>query len=104
MNTAVRKSFSKLEKKQSLSEKFSDPKFIIEAMSDYLKEGDVGSITDLISAYIKNSKIYNSQEEFATKIGTTRQTLHRMLSHNDNVSLQVFFSAIEQIHSDSLEV
>lgn len=72
-------------------------------MSDYLKEGDVASITDLISSYISNSLKYKNQDEFASAIGTTRQTLHRMLSHSDSVSIKVFFNAIERIHSDIAE-
>lgn len=70
-------------------------------MAQYLKDGDVASITDLIASYISNSPKYKNQEQFATAIGTTRQTLHRMLSHSDTVSIKVFFRAIEQIHSDS---
>lgn len=70
-------------------------------MAQYLKDGDVASITDLIASYISNSPKYKNQEQFSTAIGTTRQTLHRMLSHSDTVSIKVFFRAIEQIHSDS---
>ncbi len=88
------------EKRLSLKEKFAQPSYIIEQMAQYLKEGDVASITDLISAYISNTDKYESQQEFAEAIGTTRQTLHRMLAHSDAVSIKVFFRAIEQIHAD----
>lgn len=92
---------SDLEKrKMSLKEKFGQPDYILQQMAQFLLEGDIASITDLISAYISNSKKYKSQEQFAAAIGTTRQTLHRMLSHSDGVSMKVFFNAIEQIHSD----
>ncbi len=90
-------------KRMSLKEKFADPGQVMEMMAGYMKEGDVASITDLISAYISNSHKYNNQDEFAEAIGTTRQTLHRMLSHNGNVSMKVFFGAIERIHSDATE-
>ena len=83
-----------------LKEKLGQPEFVMEQMSQYMKEGDVASITDLISSYISNSPKYKNQEQFAEAIGTTRQTLHRMLSHSDAVSLKVFFNAIEQIHGD----
>ncbi len=86
-----------------LKEKLGQPHFVIERMAEYMKTGDVASITDLISSYISNSPKYKNQEQFATAIGTTRQTLHRMLSHSDNVSIKVFFRAIEQIHGDAEE-
>ncbi len=85
----------------SLREKLGTPEFILEQMADYIRDGDVASITDLISSYISNSSKYKSQEQFAEAIGTTRQTLHRMLSHSDSVSLKVFFNAIERIWEDS---
>ena len=88
-------------KRMGLKAKFAEPTYILEQMAQFLKEGDVASITDLISAYISNSKKYNSQDEFAKAIGTTRQTLHRMLSHSDAVSMKIFFGAIEQIHQDA---
>ena len=84
-----------------LKEKLGQPRFVIEQMTEYMKAGDVASITDLISSYISNSSKYKNQEQFATAIGTTRQTLHRMLSHSDSVSIKVFFRAIEQIHADA---
>lgn len=86
-----------------LKERFADPSEILEMMSHYVKEGDFTSLTDLISAYINNSPNYENQTQFAEAIGTTRQTLHRLLSHNDNVSLHVFFSALEKIYEDSLQ-
>ena len=87
----------------SLKEEFARPHFILEQMSKYMKDGDVTSITDLIAAYITNSLKYKNQDQFAEAIGTTRQTLHRMLSHGDTVSLKVFFNSIEQIYQDSTE-
>ena len=88
-------------RRAGLKEKLGQPQFVLEQMADYLKEGDVASITDLISSYISNSPKYKNQDQFAEAIGTTRQTLHRMLSHSDNVSLRVFFNAIERIHADN---
>jgi DNA-binding phage protein len=87
-------------RRAGLKEKLGHPDFVVEQMSQYMKDGDVASITDLIASYISNSPKYKNQEQFAEAIGTTRQTLHRMLSHSDAVSLKVFFNAIEQIHSD----
>ncbi len=89
------------QKRKSLNEQFGDASTIINMMAEYLKDGDVVSITDLISAYLSNSAKYKNRDEFATAIGTTRQTLHRMLSHEETVSLKVFFNAIEQIHADA---
>lgn len=88
-------------KRMALKERFANPEEVMLMMADYMKDGDVASITDLISAYISNSKRYPNQDEFAKAIGTTRQTLHRMLSHNENVSMKVFFNAIEKIHEDA---
>ena len=88
------------QKRASLKEKFGQAEFILNEMANYLKDGDVASVTDLIGAYIANSPKYKNQEEFASAIGTTRQTLHRMLSHGEGVSVGVFFGAIEQIYSD----
>lgn len=87
-------------KRLSLKQKFADPKFILNEIAEYIKDGDFASITDLISAYISNSKNYKSQDDFAFAIGTTRQTLHRMFAH-ENVSLTVFFNALEQIYEDA---
>jgi len=85
--------------KSEINNKFSDPNFILQKLADFLKEGDFSSSTDLISAYIANSPKYKNQDEFAETIGTTRQTMHQMFAH-ENVSLNVFFSALEQIHKD----
>ena len=90
-------------KRMALKERFGNPNEVLNMMSGYIKEGDVASLTDLISSYISNSSKYDNQEEFAAAIGTTRQTLHRMLSHNDAVSMKVFFAAIERIHGDATE-
>lgn len=104
MNSVAVKTKSNIEQKRmSLKEKFGNPEQILEMMAAYMKDGDVASITDLIAAYIENSHKYKSQEQFAEAIGTTRQTLHRMLSHSDSVSMKVFFGAIERIHSDANE-
>ena len=84
-----------------IKEKLGQPQFVLAEMANYMKDGDVASITDLISSYVTNSSKYKNQDQFAEAIGTTRQTLHRMLSHSDSVSLKVFFNAIEQIHQDS---
>lgn len=72
-------------------------------MGNLIHSGDVSSITSLISAYVSCSPKYKSQEQFAAAIGTTRQTLHRMVAHDESVSMRVFFRAIEQIHEDALE-
>lgn len=88
------------QKRMSLKAQLGQPSFVLEQMADYMKDGDVSSITDLIASYVKNSEKYNNQEEFAEAIGTTRQTLHRMFSHNEEVSMKVFFGAIEQIYED----
>lgn len=102
MAGAVKKKSSTTEENRlSLKQKFGQPDFVMDQMTQYFREGDVASITDLISAYISNSPKYANQDEFARSIGTTRQTLHRMLSHNDNVSLKVFFNAIERIFADA---
>lgn len=58
------------QKRVGLKEKFGQPEFILEQMAQYLKDGDVASITDLIASYVANSPKYNNQEEFATAIGT----------------------------------
>ena len=86
-------------KRMGIKEKFRDPQFILNEIAEYVKDGDIAASTDLISAYISNSFKYKNQSDFAEKIGTTRQTLHRMFAH-DNVNLNVFFRAIERIHAD----
>ncbi len=78
---------------------FENPQLILDEIAQYVKDGDITSSTDLISAYISNSLKYNSQTEFAEAIGTTKQTLYKMFAH-DNVNLNVFFRAIEQIYED----
>lgn len=86
------------QKRMSLKEKFGNPKYVLDQISQYVKDGDFASMTDLISAYVSNA--YKSQEDFAEAIGTTRQTLHRMFAH-ENVSLSIFFNALEKIHKDA---
>ena len=90
-------------KRMALKEQFGNPQEVLNMMADYMRDGDVASITDLISAYISNSHKYKNQDEFAKAIGTTRPTLHRMLAHNDAVSIKWFFGAIEQIYQDANE-
>jgi hypothetical protein len=101
MSLAIKQKAARSARRLGLKQRFGDPKSVLEMMSDFIREGDIAAITDLIAAYVSNSPLYKSQEEFAQKIGTTRQTLHRMLSHSETVSLGVFFKAIEQIHSDA---
>jgi len=92
---------SQLENKRiGIKEKFRNPQFILDEISQYVKEGDIAASTDLISAYISNSLKYKSQSDFAEAIGTTRQTLHRMFAH-DNVNMNIFFRTIEQIYDDA---
>ena len=98
-NIQNNKSSNSQRKRMGVKERFSNPEFIIDQMGEFLKEGDFSSVTDLISAYISNSPKYSGQEEFAEAIGTTRQTLHRMFAH-ENVSLNVFFNAIDRIYDD----
>lgn len=88
-----------LKKRMGIKESFGNPQFIIDQLAAFLKEGDFSSSTDLIAAFISNSPKYKNQDEFAQAIGTTRQTLHRMFAH-ENVSLNVFFNAIERIYDD----
>ena len=102
-STALKVKTSLEHKRMSLKEKFGNPEQVMGMMADYMKDGDVASITDLISSYISNSPKYKNQDEFAEAIGTTRQTLHRMLSHSEAVSIKVFFGAIERIYSDATE-
>lgn len=65
-------------RRMGIKESFGNPEFILEQLSSSIRDGDFDSSTDLISAYISNSKKYNNQDDFAMAIGTTRQTLHRM--------------------------
>lgn len=86
-------------KRLAIKEKFSDPKFMYGELMKLFAEGDLYSTTDLIAAYITNCLKYKNQDEFAEAIGTNRQTLHRMLS-NENVSMNLYFRAIERIYDD----
>ena len=101
-NIETTKSSQLENKRMGIKEKFRNPQFILDEVAQYVKEGDIAASTELISAYISNSYKYNSQTDFAEAIGTTRQTLHRMFAH-DNVNLNVFFKAIEQIYDDANE-
>jgi DNA-binding phage protein len=94
---------SKLEvRRMGIKEKFSNAQFIYNELMSLFSEGDLASTTDIISAYISNSHKYKNQDEFAEAIGTNRQTLHRMLS-NGNVSMNLYFKAIERIYDDQEE-
>jgi hypothetical protein len=76
-----------------MTNQLKNPKFILDTIANYIQEGDISTSTDLISAYITD------REDFAVAIGTTVESLHRMLAH-DGESLNVFFKAIEKIHQD----
>ncbi len=104
-NTAVKQKIGEnyQTKRLGLKEKFGRADFILEQISECVKDGDFSSITDFISAYISNSPKYKSQDQFAEAIGTTRQTLHRMFAH-ENVSLNILINALEKIHADLAEV
>lgn len=98
--TKEKKAPSRIEtKRMGIKEKFSNPNFIYGELMKLFAEGDFASTTDLISAYVSNSHKYKNQDEFAEAIGTNRQTLHRMLS-NENVSMNLYFKALERIHDD----
>ncbi|MBI2519306.1 MAG: hypothetical protein HYV97_02765 [Bdellovibrio sp.] len=105
VSTAVKQNIGKnyRAKKMGLKEKFGHPDFILEQISECVKDGDFASITDFISSYVSNSPKYKSQDEFAEAIGTTRQTLHRMFAH-ENVSLNILFNALEKIHADQTAI
>lgn len=75
---------------------------MIDEIANYIKDGDILSVTDIISVYISSSPKYKSQAEFAEAIGTNRQTLYRMLI-NENVGVHIFYRAIERIHQDAQE-
>jgi hypothetical protein len=100
MNIETSKSSKHKNKRFGIREQFASPQFIIEEIALYVKEGDISASTDLIAAYISNSPKYKSQSDFASALGTTRQTLHRMFAH-DNVNLNIFFKAVEQIYDDA---
>jgi hypothetical protein len=76
-----------------MTNQLKNPKFILDTIANYLQEGDISASTDLISAYITD------REEFAAAIGTTVESLHRMLAH-DGEGLNVFFKAIEKIYEE----
>lgn len=82
--------------------RFADPKYVLLALSELIKEGDLRSFIDFIPSYVSSSPKYKSQEEFAKAIGTTRQTFHRMVC-NEDVSMQVLIAAVEQIYKDAYE-
>ncbi len=70
-------------------------------MAEYIKDGDIASITDVIAAYISNSAKYKNQDQFAepsARLGKHfTECFHITII---NVSIKVFFNAIEQIHQD----
>jgi hypothetical protein len=76
-----------------MTNQLKNPKFILDTIANYLQEGDISASTDLISAYIAD------REQFAAAIGTTVESLHRMLAH-DGESLNVFFKAIDKIYEE----
>jgi hypothetical protein len=77
-----------------MTNQLKNPKFILDTIATYIREGDISASTDLISAYITD------REDFAAAIGTTVESLHKMLAH-DGESLNVFFKAIDKIYNDS---
>ncbi len=97
--SSIHSKHSRLKNKIKLQKELENPKFIIDEISKFVKEGDITASTDLICAYIAHSPNYASLEQFAESIGTTRQTLYRMFAH-ENVSMLVFFKAIEKIYED----
>jgi hypothetical protein len=97
--SSIHLKYSRLKNKNKLQKELGNPKFIIEEISRFVKEGDIAASTDLICAYIAHSPNYTSLEEFAESIGTTRQTLYRLFAQ-ENVSMLVFFKAIEKIYED----
>lgn len=100
MKAKINKKKIARKRKPDVKSKLGQAKFVVKQMSQFMKDGDVTAITDLIASYIANSPKYKTQESFAEIIGTSGQVLHRMLSHDDAVPMKVFFNAIEQIHSD----
>lgn len=92
------------EQRSKFKDQLGQPQYILQKMAEYMQSGDVDSITDLIGIYIAHSTKYKNQEQFAEAIGTTRQTLHRLLTHHETVSLKVFSNAIEMIRQDSNEM
>jgi len=86
-------------KRMNALENFKNPKFIFEQILSAFQEGDFESSTDFIAAYVKNSPKYKTQDEFAERIGTTRQTLSRMFAH-ENVSMNIYFECLRQIKED----
>lgn len=87
-------------KRMGMKENLGNPVFVYEQILQLFKEGDLSSTTDFISAYVANSHKYKNQDAFAEAIGSNRQTLHRMFA-NENVSMNLYFKAIEQIFDDS---
>ncbi len=103
MNSAARdlnKSDSAISRRKSMLEKFGDPEYAYNSLIQNLRDGEFHSMTDTITSYIANNPKYKSQDDFAEAIGTSRQTLHRMFGHG-NVSLNVFFDAMERIYDDA---
>ncbi|MCK6595818.1 MAG: helix-turn-helix domain-containing protein [Bacteriovoracaceae bacterium] len=86
-------------KRMNALENFKNPQFIFDQIISAFQDGDFESSTDFIAAYVKNSPKYNTQDEFAEKIGTTRQTLSRMFAH-ENVSMNIYFECLRQIKED----
>jgi DNA-binding phage protein len=99
--TKIKAQPSREEKRAAINERFGNPKETMVMMGDFVREGDISSLTDLISSYISNSPKYKNLDEFAEAIGTSRATLYRMLSNDENVSMRVLFAAVHQIFNDA---
>lgn len=91
-----------LNKRSSHEKDYANPKKMYKLICDHVKSGDIAEVTGIISVYIQYSPLYSGMEEFAQAIGTTRQTLYRMLA-NQNVSMNLFFKAVERIFDDANE-
>lgn len=86
-----------------MTTKQSNPKHVLKQLSTCIEKGTIKDAMTHLESYILHSPKYTSKERFATAIGTNRQTLYRMLL-NENVSMNLFFDAVNQIHKDSKEV
>ena len=85
-----------------MTTKQSNPKHVLEQLSTCIKRGTIKDAMNHLESYITHSPKYTSKEKFANAIGSNRQTLYRMLS-NENVSMNLFFDAVNQVFQDSKE-
>lgn len=92
-----------IDKRSTHERDYANPKKMYKVICEHVKNGDIAEVTGVISVYIQYSPIYSGMEEFAEAIGTTRQTLYRMLA-NQNVSMNLFFRAVERIFDDANEI